>query len=342
MKLFKTSRNAVYIAEIGLNHNGDFDTAVKMVEAAKKAGADAVKFQTFIPELLVSPYAGSLVKNGTDDIKDFNTIDFFKKLTLDKKELAQIKKKSEELGLVFFSSPFDIPSLLLLEELDVPLYKIASSEITNIKLLEAVALTGKPVIISTGICNENEIVKTVDIFRSKSSAEIALLHCVSLYPLPPESANLKRIESLQKKFGLETGFSDHSIGFETSMLAAAYGARIFEKHFTIRRDFDCPDKEVSLDPVGFSKMIEMIENAILMEGSGIISFSEDEAAVARSARRSLFAAGNIPAGKIIEESDLTALRPGVGIGADRINSVVGRKTLKNIEKDKIIYEDYLE
>jgi sialic acid synthase SpsE len=342
MKLFKTKRNAIYIAEIGLNHNGDYDTALSMIEAAKKAGADAVKFQTFIPELLISPYADSLVKNGTDEVKDFKTIDFFKNLILNKKELSRLKKKSEEMNIVFFSSPFDTPSLELLEELDVPLYKIASSEITNIRLIKAVALTGKPAIFSTGISNEHEIEKAVEIFKLSSNAEIALLHCVSLYPLQPQYANLKRIKTLKDKFGLLTGFSDHSIGYEASMIASVFGARIFEKHFTLDRNFKCPDKEVSLDPAGFSTMIDMIENAILMEGTGALSYSRDESSVARSARRSLFAAKNIPACKIIEESDLTALRPGVGIGADSIDSIIGRKTLIKIEKEKIIKEDHLE
>ena len=341
MKLFKTKRKAVYIAEIGLNHNGSYDSALSMIKAAKKAGADAVKFQTFIPELLISPYADSLIKNGTDDVKDFKTIDFFKKLILSKEELIQLKNKSEEMDIIFFSSPFDLPSLELLEELNVPLYKIASSEITNIRLIKAVALTGKPAIFSTGIANENEIENAVELFKTNSNAELAILHCVSLYPLPPQSANLKRIQALKNKFGLLTGFSDHSSGNEASMLAAAYGARIFEKHFKLDPNFECPDKEVSLDPDRFTEMINLVENAILMEGTGTISFSEEESPVARSARRSIFALKDIPAGKIIEESDLTALRPGIGIGADKLNAVIGRKTLKNIEKDKIIKEDFL-
>jgi sialic acid synthase SpsE len=342
MKLFKTERNAVYIAEIGLNHNGDPDSALSMIEAAKKAGADAVKFQTFIPEQLISPYADSLIKNGTDDVKDYKTIDFFKKLILNRSALAQLKKRSDELGIIFFSSPFDLSSLNLLEELEVPLYKIASSEITNIRLIKAVAATGKPAIFSTGISNDHEIENAVKLYKDNSSAELSVLHCVSLYPLPPQSANLLRIKALKDTFGLLTGFSDHSTGYETSMLAAAYGARIFEKHFKLRSDFECPDGEVSLDPENFSKMIEMVEKAILMEGSGTISYGDDESPVAMSARRSIFAAKNIPMGKIIEESDLTALRPGVGIGADRINSIIGRKAAKNIEKEKILKEDHLE
>ncbi len=341
MEIFKTKRKAVYIAEIGLNHNGDYDAALSMIKAAKKAGADAVKFQTFIPEMLISPYADSLIKNGTDDIKDFKTIDFFNKLILSRKELTRLKKKSDEMDIIFFSSPFDMPSLELLEELNVSLYKIASSEITNTGLIKAVALTGKPAVFSTGIANEHEIENAVAIFKANSNAELALLHCVSLYPLPPQSANLKRIKTLKDKFGLPTGFSDHSSGNEASMLAAAYGARIFEKHFKLDPDFECPDKEVSLDPERFTEMINMIEKAILMEGTGTISFSEEESPVARSARRSIFALKDIPAGKIIEESDLTSLRPGVGIGADKINAIIGRKTLKNIEKDKIIKEDFL-
>jgi len=220
------------------------------------------------------------------------------------------------------------------------MYKIASSEVTNLELIRSIAETGKPAIISTGLSMEDDISMAVDEFKRNSNAELVLFHCVSLYPLEPGMANLTRIKSLRERFGIDVGFSDHSRGSKTMVMAAGLGTRIFEKHFTIDRNYDCPDKDVSMDPSEFAEMINLVENGIEMLGDGSISYGEDEAVVANAARRSLFAMREIPAGKVIEQEDLIALRPGVGIPANRISEVIGKTAGVNIKKDHLIRKEF--
>ncbi len=331
-----------FIAEIGLNHNGDAGAAGRMIDEAARIGAGAVKFQTLAPELLYSKYAKGLLAHGTEGEPDTGMIDFFRKFHLMPEELAALKKRADGKGVLFFSSVFDVPSLEILEKIGVPLYKIASSEITNIALIERVAATGKPAILSTGISTEEEIARAVERFKNRSNAYIALMHCVSLYPLPPERANLDRIISLRERFHLDVGFSDHTDGIHACAFAACKGSRIFEKHFTLSDEWDCPDRAVSLAPARFGEMMRLAELASQMAGDGAISFGEAELSTARSARRSLFAAGDIPEGKIIASDDLSALRPGVGIQPDRIGEVEGKRARRFIQKDMLIRREHYE
>jgi len=341
-EIFKKRRNSVYVAEIGLNHNGSYELARRMIRSAAGAGADAVKFQAFVPEKMNSVYTASLLERGTDDTPDRGQIDFLGRFVLKKSEYAGLKAFADECGVVFFSSVFDEESLDLMESLGAPLYKIASSEVTNHPLIEKVAATGKPVIVSTGICTESEISSAVEIIRDRGGAGPVLMHCVSLYPPAPEFANLSRIRSLADRFGLEVGFSDHTAGAFACSLAAVMGARLFEKHFTVDRLHDCPDKDVSLCPEEFCSMIDQVEKAVTMIGNGAISSGSPEDGTARAARRSLFAAGNIPAGKVIGRDDLIALRPGTGIPVTRMGDVLGKKAALDIKKDRIIKMEYLE
>lgn len=336
------NRGIFFIAEIGLNHNGDFTAAEMMIKKAAEAGADAVKFQTFIPELMNSPYTSSLMNGDTSPVKDPSIIEFFSKFIFSADQLRSLKQKSEDLGLVFFSAPFDLPSVELLESIDVPLYKIASSEATNPPLLKKIAQTGKPVILSTGICTEDEIHSAISILEENGSGEIVLLHCVSLYPSDDSEANLKRITSLKNRFGKPVGISDHSRGYETVMVAAALGAVAVEKHFKLDDSHDCPDKDVSLSPAAFSAMIDAAMRGASMAGDGTIEFKGREAGTARGARRSLFAARDIPAGNSLSEEDIVCLRPGVGIPASQIYRFTGRKVRTGIREGSILKpEDFL-
>ncbi len=337
----RPGRNAWYIAEIGLNHNGDLGTAERMVRAAAEAGADAVKFQTFDPDLMISLHTASLLSTGREGEPDGSLRDFFRQFVLTPDEYMFLKKLSDELGVVFFSSPFDGPSVDLLEELHVPCYKIASSEVTNHPLIEKIARTGKPVIMSTGICTEQEIARALDLLHASGAGETVLLHCVSLYPLPPEKANLNRIPALKERFHRAVGFSDHTSDSSTSVLAAALGARYFEKHFALA-DVDCPDRNVSLLPEEFAAMIADVERSIVSCGSGRISFGADETDVARGARRSLFAKRTIPAGTVITADDMVALRPGVGIPVTEMDKYTGHKTKVPIPEGYLIREEYFE
>ncbi|MCU0821776.1 MAG: N-acetylneuraminate synthase family protein [Spirochaetes bacterium] len=339
--IFK-NKQFVFIAEIGLNHNGDFKTAMQMVEKAAEAGADAVKFQTFVPENMNSVYTSSLVKYGMEKEKSSLEADFFRKFLLKKEAYVELKRLAGSLNMVFFSSPFDVPSVDFLEDLNVELYKIASSEVTNHILIERIAETKKCVIMSTGISTEDEISLALDLLVKNGTPQVVLLHCVSLYPLPPESVNLKRIISLKNRFNLEVGFSDHSNDSKTAEMAAVLGSRIFEKHFTLSSDYDCPDRAVSFDPGRFKKMCENIKSAEIMMGDGHIGFKSDEKEVAKMARRSLYASRFIPEGKILDIDDIVPKRPGTGIPVYKYKSLTGKKSNRNIEKDFLLREEYFD
>ena len=338
----KNNRNAIYIAEIGLNHNGSLDMAVKMIQAAARAGADAVKFQTFVPELMSSVYTKDLMATGTESTPDTGLVDFFRSFVFDRDQYRALQSAAAGAGVCFFSSVFDRDSLELMECLNVPLYKLASSEVTNHPLIRAVAETGKPLILSTGMSSEEEIAMAADIYRSCGGSELVLLHCVSLYPTPPGQVNLARIPVLAKRFGLPVGFSDHTREAVTPMLAAVMGARVFEKHFTIDRFHECPDKDISCTPEEFARMIGSVEEAVAMMGTGAVAYGREEAGTARGARRSLFARRFIPAGKTIEEDDLVALRPGVGIPPSDRGRVIGAKSRIDIPADFLIRAEFLQ
>lgn len=331
----------MYIAEIGLNHNGDLDVAVTMIRAAAAAGADAVKFQTFVPELMSSVYTKDLMAAGVEREADTGLVDFFRTFVFNRTQYRLLQSAAVEAGVLFLSSVFDAESLDLLEGLDVPLYKLASSEVTNHPLIRAVAKTGKPLVLSTGMATEDELAGAIGQYSASGGPEIVLLHCVSLYPTRADQVNLARIPALARRFGLAVGFSDHTREAVTPMLAAAMGARIFEKHFTIDRFHECPDKDISCTPEEFAAMIESVETAVAMTGTGMLSYGEDEAVTARGARRSLFARRFIPAGKSIEEEDLVALRPGVGIPPSETARVIGRKSKVDIAPDFLLRMEYL-
>jgi N,N'-diacetyllegionaminate synthase len=335
-------KEIVFIAEIGMNHNGNIDTAKKMVSAASKAGADAVKFQTFIPEKMNSVFTDSLIKYGTEKKPNTKEVDFFKKFVLSKNEYNEIMLLSSKLNMEFFSSPFDEESVDLLEQLGVKFYKIASSEVTNHILLKRIAATKKPVIMSTGISTKDEISLAIDLLKKNGTPDIILLHCVSLYPLPLEFANLNRITSLKKIFGLEVGYSDHTRDSKTSEIAAALGARFFEKHFTYNKELDCPDRELSLTPEEFKSYINSVKLIKKILGSSQINFSDSEKEVARLARKSLFAKKIIPKGKTLTYDDVISKRPGIGIPVYRLNSIIGKKTNSEIEEDHLIRMEYFD
>jgi len=339
--LFK-DRELILIAEIGINHNGDADLAARLVEAAERGGADAVKFQTFVPERMFSRFGKSLLAGGGEGEEDFSQIEFFGKLMLGKDDHARLSSLSAEKGMVFFSSPFDVESLELLESIDVPIYKVASSEVTNLVLLREIGATGKPVVMSTGICTEKEIGGAIATLVSAGAPDIVLMHCVSLYPLPPERVNLRRIAALRDRFGLEVGFSDHSPDFRAVGAAAALGARIFEKHFTLSDDYDCPDMAVSLTPERFLEMRGAAESVLSMMGHGRIDYDFYEKDVAKSARRSLYAKRHIPRGTVLTRDDIAAKRPGTGLSAALAEDLVGRRAVVDIQEDHLLRMEYFE
>lgn len=330
----------IFIAEIGLNHNGKLEEAIALVKYAAQAGADAVKFQIFNAEKLYSVYTNSLLKHEEPQYDD-SAIQFFKKLELSFDDYKTLQRIAHEHGVIFFASCFDDDSFAMMECLNVPLYKVASSEITNVPLLQRIASTHKPVIVSTGISLQHEIAHAIQILQNEH-CNVVLLHCVSLYPVPYDAVNLLRIKNLQQLFHIPVGFSDHAKDNRASIMAVALGARVFEKHFKLSEDHDCADKDVSLTPEEFKGYIEDINASITMLGDGLIDFKEGEAAVALSARRSIFATRDIPAGTVLQYSDVTIKRPGVGLSPLNLGGILGKKLKYAIQKDMPISEQDIE
>lgn len=320
------------IAEIGINHNGNYSEAEKMIYHAAHSGADAVKFQTFNPELLYSKYTESLL-NKTHLKEDRKVIDFFSKFVLKKEELYNLKKYADKLGVVFFSSPFDNESLEILENLNVPLYKIASSELSNIPLLKAITETGKPLIVSTGMAKRSEINYAVNLISS-NNIDFALLHCVSEYPVLNEDVNLLRISNLKKIYNCKVGFSDHSPDIQFSLDSVFLGAEFIEKHFMYRGQ-NCPDQNVSIDQYKMKQLISMINKKTTILGDGMIDMKKGkEEKTAESAKRSLFASRDLKKGDIISETDIVVKRPGCGISPLYIDKIVNRELIEPLKEDQ--------
>jgi len=336
------NKKVVFIAEIGLNHNGDALLAEEMIVKAAEAGADAVKFQTFIPEKMNSPYTSSLMKTGEEIDPDYGIIEFFKKSCFTETQWIKLKAVSEKCGTEFFSAPFDSESVELLERLNVRLYKIASSEVTNTPLIRKIGATKKPVLLSTGMTSERDIELSLENLKASGNSETHLLHCVSLYPAAKSEANLNRIISLRDKFKVPVGLSDHTGDYQSAIIAAALGITVIEKHFMIDINHDCPDKDVSLTAESFKEMIEKVNETLAMLGDGKIPFSGRETDTARGARKSLFASKKINAGEIISGDSIIALRPGVGISPNMIDEITGKKSKNVINEGSLLKWEYFE
>ena len=337
-----SNKQIVFIAEIGLNHNGDLTLAEEMIVRAAEAGADAVKFQTFLPEKMNSPFTTSLLKNGEEKDPDYGIIDFFRKFCFTESQWKKLKKVSETCRTEFFSAPFDTESVELLESMDVRMYKIASSELTNTPLIKKIGATKKPVLLSTGMASVTDIELSLKNLKESGNPETVLLHCVSIYPAAKEEANLKRIVSLRERFGISTGLSDHTSGCESAIIAAALGATVIEKHFMIDKNHDCPDKDVSLTAESFKDMILKVNDTLAFIGDGEIPYKGREADTARAARKSLFALKKITAGEILSEIAICALRPGTGISPNMIDNIIGKKSMIDINEGSLLKWEYFE
>ena len=328
-------KNSVFIiAEAGINHNGDLETAEKMVLAAKKCGADAIKFQSLKAEELIIEEAGK-----AEHIKGkqsfFEMIKSWELSENDYKKLADFAKKE---GIIFFASVFGKQSLNIMKKAGMPLYKIASCDLNNHFLLKEVAKTRKPVIISTGMGDIKEIKEAVKILE-KGSKKIGILHCVSLYPPEAQELNLQRIQLLEKIFPKYViGYSDHTLDILAPAAAVALGANIIEKHFTLDKNMPGPDQPSSADPAEFKKMIEQIrflEKAINRAEKNILP-GKRESEMRKIFRRSLVANEEIAEGSIITAAKLGIKRPGTGIPASQIEKVIGKKAKRNLEKNTIL------
>ena len=327
---------SVYIiAEAGVNHNGSFALACKLVDAAKKSGVDCIKFQTFKSENLVSRSAkkAEYQKKTTGDSSQQ---DMLKKLELSFDEFIQLKNYCEKVGICFLSTPFDFDSIDFLNSIDMPFWKIPSGEVTNLPYLLALAKTGKPVVMSTGMCTLQEIRAAIDVLQANGATEIKLLHCNTEYPTPFEDVNLKAMQTMRDEFQMEVGYSDHTKGIEVPIAAVALGATIIEKHFTLDRNMEGPDHKASLEPQELADMVCCIRNIEKALGTGDKTPSPSEKKNIAVARKSIVAKSKIKAGDTLTEDNITVKRPGIGISPMKWFEVLGTKAVKDFDEDELI------
>ena len=324
------------VAEAGVNHNGNPALARRLVDAAAECGADAVKFQTFTVDALLTreaPKAGYQVETtGAGESQR----EMLARLELGADRLAELRDRAGKHGLVFFSAPFDEASADALEALDVALYKVPSGEITNLPLLRHIAAKGRPIILSTGMATLEEVEQAVAAIRAAGDPPLALLHCLSAYPAPVEEVNLRAMDSLASRFGYPVGFSDHTLGIEIAVAAAARGAAIIEKHLTLDKTLPGPDHRASLDVGEFSAMVRAIRSVESALGDGVKRPMPSEADTRRVARKSLVAARALKAGERVAAGDLASKRPGTGISPAELPRVLGLRLTRDVAADEVI------
>ena len=324
------------IAEAGVNHNGNLDTAFSLVEKAWEAGADCVKFQTFRAENVISRRAEKAVYQKVTTGQNASQLDMVKKLELSFKAFIKLKDHCDRLGITFLSTPFDLESIAFLNTLDMPFWKIPSGEVTNLPYLLAIAKTGKPVIMSTGMCEPKEIQAAVDVLKGHGAPQITLLHCNTEYPTPYEDVNLRAMQAMRDRFGLEVGYSDQTPGIEIPIAAAAMGAVIVEKHFTLDRTMEGPDHKASLEPEELRAMIAAIRHVETALGDGTKTVSPSERKNLTAARKSIVARCAIRKGELLTEETIAAKRPGNGISPMRWFEVLGTRAVRDFEMDELI------
>ena len=317
------------IAELSANHNQDFDLAVKTIEAIAEAGADAVKIQTYKPESLVlnmdNEYFGT-IQSGL--WKGLRRYDLYKMAATPYEWHPKLQQIAQNLGLVFFSSPFDFEGVDLLVSMHVPIYKIASFEINDIPLIKYVAKQGKPVIMSTGCANIDDINLAIEACKEMGNEQITLLKCTSEYPASYDRANLLTIPDMKKRFGLPVGLSDHTLGSVVPLTAVVLGAEVVEKHFILDRSLGGADSAFSMEPAEFRQMVNDIRNAEASLGQVKYEITEQE----RLKRRSLYAVEDIKKGDIFTSSNVRSLRPGYGLSPFFYEKLLGKESVRNIKR----------
>jgi N-acetylneuraminate synthase/N,N'-diacetyllegionaminate synthase len=319
------------IAEIGINHDGNLDRAMQLIESAFRCGADAVKFQTFRADRLM--IRGSQMPA---HLPSESAFEMFRRLELSWEDHVKLKARSDDLGIVFLSTPFDEEGADFLDSLGVPAFKVASADITHLHLLRHLARKGKPILLSTGMSFLDEVARALAAITSQGLNDVALLHCVSNYPAPPESLNLRVLKTLCDYFDLPVGYSDHSEGIVYPLIAAVLGARILEKHFTLDKTAPGPDHRVSADPGELRDLVEHLADMEAALGDGRKRPADEEADNRAVSRRSIVAAVGIAPGQRIHSWMLDYKRPGTGLDPSQAERIVGRRARNAISKNKII------
>ncbi len=334
-----TSKNSVFIiAEAGVNHNGSIELAKRLIDVATEAGADAVKFQTFKADYLVTKKAQKAdYQKKTTDAKE-SQYEMIKKLELDEETHKELMAYCRQKGIVFLSTPFDHDSIELLNDLGLEVFKIPSGEITNLPYLRHIGSLNKTVILSTGMADLGEIEDALNTLTSAGTDpdKITVLHANTMYPTPMEDVNLKAMQTIGCAFGCKTGYSDHTLGIEIPIAAVAMGATVIEKHFTLDRTMEGPDHKASLEPHELAAMVQSIRNIEKALGNGIKKPSPSEQPNMAVARKSIVAARPIRKGERLNEENLAVKRPGTGISPMRWDEVVGTEAVKDYDTDDVI------
>ncbi len=324
------------VAEAGVNHNGDPALAQRLVDAAAECGADAVKFQTFTVDALLTRGAPKASYQVETTGAAESQREMLARLELGSFDLALLRDRAAKHALVFFSAPFDEKSADALEALGVPLFKIPSGEITNLPLLRHIAAKGRPVILSTGMASLEEVEQAVAAIRAAGDPPLAVLHCLSAYPAPPGEINLRAMDTLAGRLGCPVGFSDHTLGIEIAVAATARGAAIIEKHLTLDTSLAGPDHRASLDPPAFAAMVRAIRSVESALGDGVKRPMPSEADTRRVARKSLVAARALEAGRRLAAADVAVKRPGTGIPPAELARALGRRLTRDVAADEVI------
>jgi N,N'-diacetyllegionaminate synthase len=337
--------NVLIIAEAGVNHNGNIETALELIDIAARSGADVVKFQTFKAEHIVSRKAKkaayqSLNFAGGDD----SQFAMLKSLELSDSDHNVLKSRCEALNIQFLSTAFDINGLAYLEKFNLPFFKSPSGELTNFPYLKKLAQIGKPVILSTGMANIKEIQKAVEVLcqYGLNKSMITVLHCNTEYPTPMEDVNLIAMRTIANEIGVKVGYSDHTLGWEVPVAAVALGAKVIEKHYTLSRDLPGPDHRASLEPDELLEMVKAIRNIErAISGDGLKKPSNSELKNIDIARKSIHTAIKIDKGVTITDEMIIPLRPGNGISPMKWDDIIGKKVLRNYNENEILREEDL-
>ncbi len=324
----------VIIAEAGVNHNGDMNLAKKLIDEAKIAGADFVKFQTAVNP--TSKYAPKAEYQKRETGAEETQLQMALKLRLTLDQHYELYEYCKKAGISYLSTAFDIDSVHFLDSLDLPFWKIPSGEITNLPYLLEIAKTHKPIVMSTGMAEMEEIRTAVDLLKSNGSGEITLLQCHTDYPTMMENVNLRAMNTLAEEFGLPVGLSDHSIGIEVPIAAVAMGATVIEKHFTLDRNMYGPDHKASIEPDGLKAMISGIRNIEIALGDGKKICSPLERKNIIVARKSIVAKRDIKKGEVLTEENITTKRPGNGVSPMKWFEVLGTKAVRDFGEDELI------
>ncbi|WP_252255069.1 pseudaminic acid synthase [Clostridium sp. ZBS12] len=320
------------IAEMSANHLQDFDKAVEIIKAAKKAGADAIKLQTYTPDTITIDCDNEYFQITQGTIWDGTTLHkLYEEAYTPWDWQPKLKEIAEKDGLICFSSPFDNTSVDFLEEMDVSAYKVASFEITDIPFIEYISSKGKPVIMSTGIANLSDIEEAVNACKRVENNQVILLKCTSAYPAPVEQANLMTIPNMAKTFDVVAGLSDHTLGSSVSIAAVALGAKVIEKHFTLSRKDGGPDAAFSMEPHEFKQMVEDIRNVEKALGKVTYELTEKQKK-SKEHSRSLFVVKDIKKGEMFTEENVRSIRPGFGMKTKYIKDILGKTAKMDLKK----------